>query len=684
MAPAKKNTYISWTAEQMQGAISAVRDADISISAAAKTFDVPRKTLSDKLENRHPLKPGRQTGLSPQMEIILVKYINYMSDHHFPLTIPMAKGFAFSIARRCGMDDRFNVEKGPGKTWWNEFRKRHKRSIRLRKPDTIAPSRSAMSNLNVIRRHFNTLEAVMIENDIFDRPDKLFNVDESGLNLELRKGKVLVGAQQTHSYSKAKGNRGHVTVNCCISAAGHVVPPFIIYEKCMPSGNYEEKGPYGALYGKSPNGYMDGQLFKFWFEKQFIPNTAHLGRRMLIIDGHGSHMTLDVIDVARKADIILYCLPPHTTHILQPLDVSIYGPLKAHFSKITDQIQLIRLGVTENVTICKTEFSLVFKLAFEETLSLANMRSAFAKCGIYPFNPHVVLQSKKLSPAAITNVVSFPATTSETALELSVATDIDTATNVVPSPATGPATPDVFTPGASDIDTATVPVTVSSTMSHDTLPGAAPIPNGLHSFIPSHMLDLFVSPMATKKKKKGLRVVLKERVITSDEYRAQVFAKMEAEKAKVEGKEKRKLDREAKRKKKEDDLAARKITTATKKSHISIRQEMDRIEESFNNPPANCSFSGRRNVKRVYYDQLVASYSSTSSSDTSDDDSETGKPSSKCCVCCKINPPRSRHRKNEVTTWICCDVCDRWMHSICADASEEDLNAPIYTCNDCQ
>jgi hypothetical protein len=108
-------------------------------------------------------------------------------------------------------------------------------------------------------------------------------------------------------------------------------------------------------------------------------------------------------------------------------------------------------------------------------------------------------------------------------------------------------------------------------MSHDTLPGAAPIPNGLHYFIPSHMLDIFVSPMATKNKKKGLRVVLNERVITSDEYTAHVFAKMEAEKANVEGKEKRKLDREAKRKKTEDDLAARKITTATKKSHISIR-----------------------------------------------------------------------------------------------------------------
>ena len=123
------------------------------------------------------------------------------------------------------------------------------------------PLNEVLSNLNVIRRHFNTLEAVLIENDIFDKPDKLFNVDESGLNLQLRKGKVVLGAKQTHSYSKVES--WDVTVNCCISAVGDVVLPFIIYKECTPSGNYEEKGPFGALYGESPNGYMDGRLLSF-------------------------------------------------------------------------------------------------------------------------------------------------------------------------------------------------------------------------------------------------------------------------------------------------------------------------------------------------------------------------------------------------------------------------------------
>ena len=84
----KKAWYMPWSKEQMESAICAIVDDGISISAAAREFNVPRKTLSDKINNNHPLKPGRQTCLSTEMEDIIVKYIQYMYEHAFPLTIP--------------------------------------------------------------------------------------------------------------------------------------------------------------------------------------------------------------------------------------------------------------------------------------------------------------------------------------------------------------------------------------------------------------------------------------------------------------------------------------------------------------------------------------------------------------------------------------------------------------------
>ena len=78
---------------------------------------------------------------------------------------------------------------------------------------------------------------------------------------------------------------------------------------------------------------MDEELFFKWLADHFIPLTNHLGKRILFIDCHTSHISLKVIDAAKESNIILYCLtapspPSHTTHVFQPLDVSVYKPLK--------------------------------------------------------------------------------------------------------------------------------------------------------------------------------------------------------------------------------------------------------------------------------------------------------------------------------------------------------------------
>ena len=72
--------------------------------------------------------------------------------------------------------------------------------------------------------------------------------------MELRQGNGMVkkGLKKCHSLSE--GSRHHIIVNCCVSAAGHVLPPIIIYEKLFPSAPYKARGPLNALYAKSSNG----------------------------------------------------------------------------------------------------------------------------------------------------------------------------------------------------------------------------------------------------------------------------------------------------------------------------------------------------------------------------------------------------------------------------------------------
>jgi len=131
------------------------------------------------------------------------------------------------------------------------------------------------------------------------------------------------------AYSESIGGREHITVLVTVSASGFALPPFVIFEKAFPSGPYAKIGPDDALYANAPNGYMDTQLFTKWVSKLFIPSTAHIQKPLLLIlDGHGSHVDIDMIDLLVENDIHLFCLPPHTTNILQPLDVAIFRPLK--------------------------------------------------------------------------------------------------------------------------------------------------------------------------------------------------------------------------------------------------------------------------------------------------------------------------------------------------------------------
>ena len=81
---------------------------------------------------------------------------------------------------------------------------------------------------------------------------------------------------------------------------------------------------------------------------------------MLFVKGHASHINLDIIDLARENDVILFCLPPHTTHALQPLDVSVFKSLKSHFSKAVHALSFAKKGFI----VSKREFARVVKTPF--------------------------------------------------------------------------------------------------------------------------------------------------------------------------------------------------------------------------------------------------------------------------------------------------------------------------------
>ena len=103
---------------------------------------------------------------------------------------------------------------------------------------------------------------------------------------------------------------------------------------------------------------------------------------LLIYDGHGSHTTLSWIDHAHANNMILYCLPPHTTHRLQPLDVGCFGPLQIAWFNRCDEI-LDETGEGMAMKDVVKEYFVARKKSFTKK----NISQAWRKSGLNPLNP---------------------------------------------------------------------------------------------------------------------------------------------------------------------------------------------------------------------------------------------------------------------------------------------------------
>ncbi|KIM35936.1 hypothetical protein M413DRAFT_43760, partial [Hebeloma cylindrosporum] len=139
--------------------------------------------------------------------------------------------------------------------------------------------------------------------------------------------------------------------------------------------------------GYQEKGWTDGEIGAAWmkiFEK--VTHAKANGKyRLLLVDGHNSHYTVAFLLLARLHMILVLCYPAHGTHIFQGLDVVIFAVLKLYLGQERDK--LLR---TTGKAIDKSNFNEIYAKAYLRALTPENVKSAFKKTGISPFNPDVV------------------------------------------------------------------------------------------------------------------------------------------------------------------------------------------------------------------------------------------------------------------------------------------------------
>jgi hypothetical protein len=134
-----------------------------------------------------------------------------------------------------------------------------------------------------------------------------------------------------------------------------------------------------------------------WLLDIFLPETKPVAdeARILILDGHGSHISIDFLWHCKQNNVQLVFLPPHSSHVLQPLDLSCFSIAKSKYrGKIAELAAL-----DDSAPVKKKRFVYCYNLARTEALSGRVIRAGWKASGIFPWNPEKAIQSSQVAQA---------------------------------------------------------------------------------------------------------------------------------------------------------------------------------------------------------------------------------------------------------------------------------------------
>lgn len=360
------------------------KDNKLSLLAAAKIYNISYTTLHQRHAGRPARRdtPANSRKLTDSEESAIVRYILELGTRSFP-------------PRLCGVEDMANqllrVRDAPpvGKLWASNFVRRRP-ELRTRYARRYDYQRAKCEDPKAINEWFALVRNTKAKYGILD--DDTYNFDETGFMM----GFIFPGMVVTTSDSRGKvklaqpGNREWATVIQGVNAYGWAISPFIILAAQYHLANwYQECNlPPDWRIATTDNGWTTNEVGLDWI-KHFDQYTAPRTRgtyRLLILDGHESHHSTNFELYCQSHHIITLCMPPHSSHILQPLDVGCFGPLKQAYGHQIEN--LMRASINH---VSKLEFLCAFREAFTASITERNIRSGFIGTGLVPYDPDRVL-----------------------------------------------------------------------------------------------------------------------------------------------------------------------------------------------------------------------------------------------------------------------------------------------------
>ena len=234
--------------------------------------------------------------------------------------------------------------------------------------------------------YFDMLTRLITQHNI--QPENIWNADEAGFQADSADLTVWNARGLRNAYGLvSQGARALFSVLFCCSALGRYLPTLTVYKAKNLWYEWTVDGDEEAFWTHTDSGWMEEHVFQNWFLKVFIPQTkpkdpkAH---RLFIFDGHNSHISFEMAQAAVQNNIHLLCLPPHTTHALQPLDVACFRSAKAIWAKVVNAFFDKHAG---KKALAKEDFPACIKVVSDHLKAHPEFCiNGFRRCGIHPLD----------------------------------------------------------------------------------------------------------------------------------------------------------------------------------------------------------------------------------------------------------------------------------------------------------
>ena len=378
-----------------------------SLRSAAKSYGIDKMTLK-RYMNRLDQCPVPDIGyekvskrnkiLTEEMESDLSEHIKLLAKQFHGLSRRKCQEFAYQFASQNNIKvpPKWGELKRASDDWYRSFSKRQRLSIRT--PEATSCGRASAFNKYNTDRFFDNL--AHIQDQYSFTPQQIYNLDETGCTTVQTPGAVVaeLGCKQVGSVTSAE--RGQlVTAVYTVRADGCTLPPMLIFPRVNYRRWFIADSPVGTVGAATKSGWINEDIFVEYLDHVIEQTGCSKDRKILLImDNHESHVSLAAIDKAKNNGIVMLTIPPHCSHKMQPLDVTVFGPFKKAYNTSMDN--WMRLNPGKNVTIYD-----VPKFVSDAQMSAmtpANIISAFRKTGICPFN-RAIFGEDEYAPAAVTD-----------------------------------------------------------------------------------------------------------------------------------------------------------------------------------------------------------------------------------------------------------------------------------------